>query len=74
MSTLTAPLNTTARRALAPTAVDRALLVLSRVLARTAEARMQRRATRRLDDEVRRVARESGRSPMAEAEFALRVR
>ncbi|WZH36316.1 MAG: hypothetical protein PIR02_16355 [Microbacterium enclense] len=59
---------------LTPTAIERALLALSRALARAAESRMQARADRGSRDHARRTARDRGRSPMAEAEFTLRVR
>lgn len=67
-------LTTTAPRTLAPTALDRALLGLSRMLARAAESRMRARAMRPVHSEARHAARGEGRSPYAEAEFYLRVR
>lgn len=73
MTTVTTSLPTSSR-VLAPTAGDRALLALSRALARAAESRMQARAARVLRDHARRSARDHGRSPIAEAEFTLRVR
>ena len=73
MSTLTTSLPTSPR-ALAPTAGDRALLALSRALARAVETRMQARAMRVSQDHARLAARYHGRSPIAEAEFTLRVR
>jgi len=73
MTTLTTPLATTPR-VLAPTAFDRALLTLSRALARAAHARMRARAARLSTDRARDAARDHGRSFLAEAEFTLRVR
>ncbi|WP_043361620.1 hypothetical protein [Microbacterium testaceum] len=73
MTTLTTPL-ATAPRALAPTAFDRALLALSRALARFAHGRMEARAARLSTDRARGAARDNGRSLVAEAEFTLRVR
>lgn len=63
-----------APRTVAPTAVDRALLALSRALARAAESRMQARALRVAHDHARHAARDRGRSALAEAEFTLRIR
>jgi hypothetical protein len=54
--------------------VDRALLALSRALARAVDARMRARAARLDADHVRTIARDGGRSLLAEAEFTLRVR
>ena len=73
MTTFTAPLPT-APRAFAPTAGDRALLALSRALARAADARMRARAVRVEADRTRQAARDRGRSLLAEAEFTLSVR
>ncbi|MBB3158412.1 hypothetical protein FHS07_002108 [Microbacterium proteolyticum] len=69
MTTLTTPMPT-----LALTTGDRALLALSRALARAVDTRMQARAMRVSRDHARRAARDDGRSPLAEAEFTLRVR
>lgn len=73
MTTFTAPLPT-APRTVTPTAGDRALLALSRALARAADARMRARAARFEADRIRSAARDRGRSPLAEAEFTLRIR
>lgn len=73
MTTLTTSLPTSPR-VLSPTAGDRALLALSRALARAVETRMQARAVRVLRDHARRAARDRGHSPIAEADFTLRVR
>lgn len=73
MTTLTTPLPATPRT-LAPTALDRALIALSRALARAAEHRMRAREDRALTTRTRDTARDRGRSLTAEAEFTLRIR